>query len=517
MTVRTDTRYNVRDYGAAGDGATLDTSALQRTIDACAAAGGGQVAVPAGTYLTGTLHLKSHVELHLEAGSRLLGSNRREDYNADDLYPENFASERDNTTGAHLIMAYRQRNISITGSGTIDGNSPAFFGEIPAGKVATPYFKTGDYSTLTWRTSQMVWLCRCEHVIMSDVSLVNSPYWTLFLLGCEDVQLRGMTILNPPATRNGDGIDIDCSRRVTVSDCLIRTGDDCITLRAHERLLGDEAIPCEQVAVSNCVLSSPCSAIRVGVGNGQIRDCSFSNIIVHETRTAISFNASYSPVSHGATIERLHFTDFTVDALNPLVLHPGPGGARPAAIRDISFARFRVTAFAGSQLAGTELVPLERIRMSEIDWVVRGGTDNTAFVERIPEDLSISGYQGKLGNPALPCVLYVVHVEDCELRDFRIRWEEPSQVWRDGLRIERSSEVAIAGLRARQPQQQGGAAVHCREVDGLYITGCRAEKGTDTFLQIEQSPADAVVFCAGNAWGRARTPVQSDVSPSGGQ
>ncbi|MDF2713082.1 MAG: glycoside hydrolase family 28 [Paenibacillus sp.] len=502
--------YNVRDYGAVGDGIAKDTEALQRAVDACAVAGGGRVLLPAGTYLSGTVYLKSCVDFHLSAGAKLLGSIDREDYNADDAFPENFASERDNTTGAHLIVAHRQHNVSITGSGVIDGNGSAFFGELPADKVATNYYKTGNYPTLSWRTSQMIWLCRCERVAVRDVALIDSPYWTLFLLGCEDVQIRGLTILNPPATRNGDGIDIDCSRNVTVSDCLIRTGDDCITLRANKRLLGDSPIPCENVAVSNCVLSSPCSAIRVGVGIGEIRDCTFSNIVVSETRTAISFNASYSPLTHGTTIERLHFTDFLVDALNPIVLHPGPGAERPAAIRDISFRRFRITASAGSQLAGSPQVPLERISLADFDWLVRGGTDNTSFVDSIPADLSISGYQGVNGGPALPCALYGVHIHEGEFRNIRVRWEELGAVWHDGIFVEQSTDIEFRDVTLHQPQPEGGAAIRCRRANGLLVQGCRAAAGTDTFLLVEQSLPDTPVRCIANDLSRAKQPVRSD-------
>jgi polygalacturonase len=90
-----------------------------------------------------------------------------------------------------------------------------------------------------------------------DVKLFNSPYWTLFLLGCEDIQIRGLLIENPPATANGDGIDIDCCKNVTISDCIIRSGDDSITLRGNVRLLGEDDWICENVVVTNCILSTP--------------------------------------------------------------------------------------------------------------------------------------------------------------------------------------------------------------------------------------------------------------------
>src|SRR5690625_68544 len=115
--------FNVKDYGAVGSGEVKDTEAIQQTIDACAAAGGGTVLLPAGRYLSGTIYLKSNMNLHLSGGATLVGSTDREDYNADDVFPENYASVRDQATGAHLIIAYLQVNVSITGTGTIDGNS----------------------------------------------------------------------------------------------------------------------------------------------------------------------------------------------------------------------------------------------------------------------------------------------------------------------------------------------------------------------------------------------------------
>ena len=100
--------YNVRRFGAVGDGCALDTAALQQAVDACHEGGGGTVLVPAGTYLTGTLYLKSRVTLYLSAGATLLGSSRREDYNADGVFPENRVFTTENVTGAHLVIAYRK-------------------------------------------------------------------------------------------------------------------------------------------------------------------------------------------------------------------------------------------------------------------------------------------------------------------------------------------------------------------------------------------------------------------------
>ena len=202
--------YPVTEYGAVGDGTHNDTGALQNAIDACSAQGGGQVLVPRGTYRTGTLYLRDNIDLHLGAGSIIRGSTDRTDYNSDDAFPESQAWPAENVTGAHLIVAHSVCNISITGFGTIDGNSSAFFDPM------APYEHDDSYraprrmfSVKDWRPGQMVWLCRCRNVAVRDVTLRDAPYWTLLFLGCEDVHVRGLTITNPPQTPNGDGVGIN--------------------------------------------------------------------------------------------------------------------------------------------------------------------------------------------------------------------------------------------------------------------------------------------------------------------
>src|SRR5699024_605622 len=141
------------------------------------------------------IYLKSHVELHLCAGATLVASSDRADYNADDIFLENERFTRrtkENVGGGHLIIAYKQENISITGSGTIDGNSSCFFDPLPEddpGIEGGYRYKYANYPIPGWRPAQMIFFCRCENVAVRDVQLVNAPYWTLFHLGCQDVHL----------------------------------------------------------------------------------------------------------------------------------------------------------------------------------------------------------------------------------------------------------------------------------------------------------------------------------------
>lgn len=450
--------YDVRRFGALGDGATLDTAALQAAIDACHAGGGGTVLVGPGTYLTGTIYLKSRVTLHLLAGATLLGSPRREDYNPDTVFPENPVFSQETVTGAHLVIAYQADQVAITGEGTIDGNSAAFFEPLPPEEVTTDYRrKRRNFAVRDWRPGQMVFFCRCTNVAVRDVALVNAPYWTLFLLGCRCVQIRGLRISNPPQTPNGDGLDLDCCQEVTVSDCVIASGDDALTLRGHSRLLGEHAQPCRAVAVSNCVLSSPCNAIRVGVGDGEVRDCSFSNIIIREARTGISMVSAYSErARHGAILEDIHFAHLLMDVVLPLNVLLGQHARPPAAIRHVSFAHLRARAEQGGYIGGNPGQRLADIRLHEVRLQLTGGDVDARFAETTPLPS---------GAPGVPAALFIRQVDGLRIDGLQVAWHEVSGPWQHALVIEDSSDVALSDLDApAPPTSDAGAALHCVRV-----------------------------------------------------
>ena len=168
---------------------------------------------------------------------------------------------------------------------------------------------------IPWRPSQMVWFVESRNVAIRDIELADSPYWSCFIYGCEDVVVERANIhsVRKPHTYNGDGLDIDSSRRVRVRDCNISTADDSITLRADGELLmhnGD----CADVEVSNCTFSSDCNAIRLGVGNGHIRDCAFRNIRIVNTRYAVNAVGAWSRPEHGVDISRIRFEDMEIEA-----------------------------------------------------------------------------------------------------------------------------------------------------------------------------------------------------------
>jgi len=500
--------YNAADFGAIGDGVSKDTSSLQNAIDACHEAGGGKVLLPAGRYLCGTLFLKSNVELHLESGAVILGSADLDDYNDENIFPENQAFFSEHVTARHLIIAYCQENISITGQGIIDGQSSRFFEPLPAGTSATYRHKTRNFPFKEWRPGQMIFFCRCKNIAVCDVKLLNSPYWTLFLLGCKDVQICGLLIENPPATANGDGIDIDCCKNVTISDCIIRSGDDSITLRGNVRLLGEDDWICENVVVTNCILSTPCNAIRVGVGDGHVRKVLFNNIIIPEASRGICLISLYRKTQkskHGTHIEDIHFSDFIIDADVPFTVGTGHESQPPGAIRDISFRNFRVTAWAGAQFVGTAETPIESLILQNFDWLVRGGTDNTEFYEALPNPISHHGYRARNNTPGLPCAIFGTYIKNLSIDHFHLRWEEPSAVWREGILLNNAQNIDLNNLHLRQPQDDNGAAINCQDVQDISLRNNRAASGTSTFIHIANSDKSTFARYGGNDFSHAAT------------
>ncbi|MDD2462113.1 MAG: glycosyl hydrolase family 28 protein [Kiritimatiellia bacterium] len=272
--------FSVTEFGAVPDGTTDNTAAIQRAIDAAAAAGGGTVRVAGGAFMTYTLHPRSNTRLEIEAGASLEGG-------PDPLlYPEfepsphwrvEYSLRRNKRA---MFYAVAQTNIAICGRGTINGHAELFHERTEG----THWWRRKHDQLITGRN---IFLVGCKNVRLDDVTILNPSGWSMWLLDCEAVQVRGLKIEMDLRYPNGDGIHIGSCRDVTVSDCIVRSGDDALILRAYQHQLHGP-VACERVVVANCVLQSNSSAIRIGwTHDYMIRDCRISNLVIRDSNTGI--------------------------------------------------------------------------------------------------------------------------------------------------------------------------------------------------------------------------------------
>jgi hypothetical protein len=488
---------NIRAFGALPDRATLASPAIQATIDAAHAAGGGVVYCPPGDYLIGSIELKSNVELHVAAGATLWGSTRKEDY---DLAPKlpNPAGRHTHLNPAHLIFARGAENIAITGMGRIDGQGDEFFGP--------PKPPSLSFSLKGWRPDRLIALICCRNVLVEDITLSNSPGWMLWPLGCQQVRIHRARILTNPRGPNTDGIDPDCCRDVHISDCHIHTGDDCIAVKSSTNLLGEDR-PCENITVTNCTLSSTCCAIRLGYeGDGPIRNCTFSNLVVFHSRSGVNMlvpRDAANQIEHGPPIENIGFSNLVMDTRIAFYLWIGDDAAAPGGIRNVSICNVRATTERACYFGGSRSIPVEAVRLGDIDLTVRGEMDDE-FGRGVPYPYPVFDWWTKRG---IPHGIYCRHVRGMDLSRVRVRWERATGPWRSALRCEQVEDLVIDGLIARQGPASDAPAVDLTDVRRAFVRGCRAEPGTGRFLRVG-GPASSNIVAAGNDLTAAAAPFE---------
>jgi hypothetical protein len=420
--------FDVRQFGAAGDGKTKDTAAMQKAIDACAASGGGTVYLAPGTYLSGTVVLKDNVTFHLEAGATLLGSTDLADY-----LPQSGPPMKGDANAKHLLFARDAANVTVCGQGRIDGQGRAFWA--PSNRVPPkPEDAWSDVATYDWkaldRPSPMVEFFNCKNLHIEDVTLANSSGWTLRPIECDTVVIRGIKIRNPIIGPNTDGIDPTCCRNLFISDCDIATGDDCICLKS-EHPYGVMGVS-KNIVITNCVMTCCCNGLKFGTATrGGFENIAFSNSVIYNDDVPLN-----ARVISGIAIEM-------VDG----------GWVDGVAISNVRMQRVRTPVFIrlGDRNRGPEGKP-GRMRGVMIENVHATGAILTSSITGLPDQI----------------------VEDVTLSNIRIDSEEAGQAeWAAHPVPEQAKSYPEARMFGRLPAY----GFYCRHARGLNFTNVQVAAG----------------------------------------
>ncbi len=370
--------FDVRDYGAFGIKSQKVTENLQKAIDACADTGGGTVYFPPGDYLSGTLRLHDNITLHLEKGATLYASQDTTDYQVPyNIYKGN------NPHQPVLLYAENVASISILGGGTIDGQArreyddlrgvDSFIAEETAkarasGVEMKRYYKIPPILSL-------IYFVECQDVKIRDVHIRESSTWSLHVQWCKRVHIQGIYLSSSLAAGvNADGIDVDGSCDVIISDCTIKTGDDAIVLKST--LTNGRYENCENVTVSNCVLASTSSALKIGTETfGDFRNIVFNNCTIENTNRGLGII-----VRDGGNVIDVIFSDITMQLdrkhfnwwgnAEPiwLVVLKRNQNSQVGSIENIQFQHIVAHGQGTSKLQGYPGSPLKNIRLSDIQF-----------------------------------------------------------------------------------------------------------------------------------------------------
>jgi parallel beta-helix repeat protein len=402
---------DVIQAGAVGDGATLNTLAIQRAIDNCAAAGGGTVHFPAGRFLTGTIQIKSNVILHLDAEATLLGSSDAADYR--NLDP--FIDGSGNPMGHALIVAVDAANLGIEGNGAVDGQGPKLKAR------QNPY---------AMRPFLLRWV-RCTNVTVRDVHLAYPGAWTLNFFQTKGALVENVTIrCRGAGLHNNDGINIDSSENVRVRNCDVNSGDDALVIKSTSATR-----PSRDIVASDCKLSTRTNAIKLGTESiGGFENIAISNCQISDTRMAgIALYAV-----DGGDLRNVTISDVTMDGvIVPISIRLGarlkafregekpnasPGKLRDVTIKNVSAKNVEMIGMLINGVPGhpVEALTLENIQIS----LPGGGTAEDAKVQ-LPEKESAYPEFNTFGKSMPASGIYARHVRGIKLNDVRTALLKP--------------------------------------------------------------------------------------------
>lgn len=462
--------WNVADFDVKGDGRTLNTKVFQKIIDDCSQSGGGIVKVSSGTYLIGTIFLKNNVQLFIDSDAELKASSNRQDYvgipQKGGLHDKYF-----------LIFAENATHLSITGKGKINGNGNLFWEkEMLSDFVRKPK---------EWRPSGLIGFVNCRFLSITDLFLTNSPCYTIWTLGCDNVRINSITIRNAIDGPNTDGIDIDCCRGVLVSNCNIEGGDDAIAIKSDGGRLGENR-PCENVIVSDCILSSPpACGVRIGYeGDSPIRNCIFSNLAISDSNHGINLisvlpNPGYpNLILEGTKIENIQFNNIVMhNVMQPIYLWMGnekPEKPFMGYMRKINISNLIATnvgnSFIGSSLSDRKIedITLSNVKISPT------------------KNLSEAAYVNVWGSRH-PYLFYVKNVSRLQANQLNVDFSSTTTNWQNALYIEDATDVNLNSFSIIKTASTPSNSLISVKNSNIKISNCGKASDENFLTQDDES------------------------------
>jgi hypothetical protein len=478
--------FNVRAHGAKGDGRANDSRGIQAAIDA-AGQSGGTVYFPAGEYLSGSLHLRSRLTLRLDAGATLIASPDDADFDPiEQLGYKSFSDPETRDFRFALLQGLDLAQVSILGPGKIDGNRTRRGGPKP------------------------IALKRCRTVVIRDVTIVSAPNYNISLLGCDAVDIRGVTILKGYS----DGIDPDCCQNVRITSCRIESADDAIVLKSSFALGVRRATL--NVTVTNCHLTTVHNGLKLGTeSTGDFKNIVFRNCTVvgrtHPLEGDLSCGVAIETVD-GGTIDRVSVSDIRMTNVRaPIFVRLGQRGRAqdvPAAgaLRNIAVSNVvAVGAMTASSITGIPGYPVSEISLRNIRITAKGEGRAELVSKTVPE--LEKTYPDAYMFKDLPAYgLYCRHVLGLTLDEIELSVDRPDA--RPAVVLDDVGRARVRALRATPPGE-GEALLWLRSVRDCVVRALRPGAGTKAVVRL--SGADTTgVYLDGNDFSQAETVVVAD-------